>query len=152
MAREGDLMRRELKKVVLPALDALGFSGKGLCFQRRRDEMLDLLEFQYWKYGGEFILEFARREQGDLTTSWGEVVPEEKITAAHISPLKRARLEQRGPLAGEHLRGFAFAEFGEDRGKYESLAREVSSLLLQVDEWLRTGKAGPNVHVLGAAA
>ena len=152
MSREGDLMRQELRKVVLPGLEALGFAGKGLHFQRRRRETLDLLDFQYWKYGGEFILEFAHRERGDLTTSWGEVVAEGKITAAHILPLDRARLEQRGTLAGEHLRGFVFAEFGEDRTKYESLAREVASLLPQVDVWLRTGAVGSNVHVLGAAA
>jgi len=145
-------MRQELRKVVLPGLEALGFGGKGLHFQRRREEALDLLDFQYWKYGGEFILEFAHRERGDLTTSWGDVVPEEKITAAHIPPLMRARLEQRGTLTGEHLRGFVFAAFGVHCVKYESLAREVASLLQQVDEWLRTGKVGSHVHVLGAAA
>ena len=144
-------MRRELKKVVVPALQALGFTGKGSFFQRTRDESLDLLEFQYWKYGGEFILEFARRPRGELQTPWGEVIPEAKITAAHVPPLERARLERRGPSAGENLRGFAFAGFGEDRGKYQSLAVEVASLLPQVDEWLRAGKVGTHVHTFGVA-
>jgi hypothetical protein len=151
MAREGDLMRRELKTVVVPALRGLGFTGKGLFFQRPREEILDLLDFQHWKYGGEFILEFARRPRGDLQTPWGERIPEAKITVAHVPPLERARLEQRGPLTGEHLRGFAFAGFGEDSGKYESLAVQVASLLPQVDEWLRSGTVGTHVHTLGAA-
>lgn len=146
MEREGDLMRRELKKVVFPVLQGMGFTGTGLFWQRPRDEALDLLDFQYWKYGGEFILEFARRERGNLQTYWGELIPEAKITAAHVPPLERARLEQRGPFTGEHLRGFAFAGFGEDRGKYEWLAGQVASLLPQVDEWLRSGKPGTHVH------
>ena len=144
-------MRRELRKVVFPALQGMGFTGKGLFFQRPRGEILDLLDFQYWKYGGEFILEFARRQRGNLQTPWGELIPEATITAAHVPPLERARLEQRGPLAGEHFRGFAFAGFGEARDKYESLAVQVASLLPQMDEWLRSGKVGTHVHTAGTA-
>lgn len=144
-------MRRELKKVVVPALQGMGFTGKGLFFQRPRDEFLDLLDFQYWKYGGEFILEFARRPRGDLQTYWGELIPEPKITASHVPPLERARLEQWGPTTGEFMRGFAYAGFGEARDKYESLAVQVASLLPQVDEWLRSGKVGTHLHTFGAA-
>jgi hypothetical protein len=150
MAREVDLMRRELKKHVVPKLAALSFAGKGLEFQRQR-ERLDLLAIQYWKYGGvEFILEFASFDRGDLQTTWGEVVPEDKITVAHTPVLQRARLEQLGPEAGQYLRGFVFAGFGEDRSKYEALARHVASLLPQVDCWLRTGEASPHVRPLGS--
>jgi len=101
MPSEGDLMRSALKKAVLPELERFGFDGKGLHFQRR-GESLDLLDFQYWKHGGEFILEVGRCSRGDLHTSWGEIVPEVSITVAHLSPLERARLEQRGPNTGQH--------------------------------------------------
>ncbi|WP_136419982.1 DUF4304 domain-containing protein [Herbaspirillum sp. ST 5-3] len=150
MSREGDLIRRELKKHVIPRLEELGFSGKGLYFQRKR-EVLDLLDFQYWKYGGEFLLEFASCELGDLKTSWGEIVPENKITVAHISPLKRARLQQQGPTRGKNFGGFAFEGFADDQERYESLARQVAMLLPQVDLWLRIREVGSHVHVLGAA-
>lgn len=77
MSREGDLMRKALKRALLPELKLLGFDGTSSSFQRKSDKALDLLSIQYWKYGGQFILEFARRERGDLHTSWGEVIPEE---------------------------------------------------------------------------
>jgi hypothetical protein len=145
MSREGELMRAALRKRLVPALVSMGFTGKSSCFQRRMGA-LDLIDIQYWKYGGEFILEFARAGRGDLKTSWGELVPEEKITVAHTSPLDRARLEQRGAMSGEHLRGFSFASFGEDREKYESLASEVASLLPQVEQWFETGRVGTHVR------
>lgn len=148
MSREGDLMRQAFKHILAPALGQLGFVARGAVYQRCTDR-LDLLDIQYWKYGGEFILEFGRLPRGDLRTSWGETVPEEKIKVTHISPLHRARLEQRGADTGAHLRGFSFSGFGEDRQQYEALARQVASLLPQVDTWLQSGSVGSHIHSLG---
>ena len=149
MSREGDLMRKALKKVLLPELKAMGFVGTSSSFQRRTAEHLDLLDIQYWKYGGQFILEFARTKRGDLNTSWGEIVPEEKIGVAHMSPLKRARLQRTIEATEDLFRGFKFSDFGEDLDKYSALASQVASLLPQVNVWLEGGAAGENVHTLG---
>ena len=152
MSREGDLMRKALKKILLPELARIGFIGTSSNFQRRSAENLDLLSIQYWKYGGQFILEFARSKRGVLNTSWGEVVEEENIGVAHISPLQRARLQQSLEASEELFRGFKFSGFGEDLAKYSALAIEVSSLLPQVNAWLESGAAGKNVHTLGRSA
>jgi len=152
MSREGDLMRKALRQQLLPELKRLGFLGKTSTFQRKSNESLDLLYIQYSKYGGEFILEFARRERGVLHTRWGEVIPEEKIEVAHIDVLLRARLEQRGPTSGEILRGFQFSGFGEDFAKYQELAGEVVALLPQVEEWLHTRTAGKHIYTLQSGA
>ena len=146
MSRNGDLMRKALRRHVIPELHRRGFTGKSAAFQRLGDDFQDLLSIQFWKYGGEFILEFARRGRGPLATSWGEVVAEEKLDVAYVSPTSRGRLEQRGPATGQYLQGFDFSGFGEDIESFEGLARQVAGLLAQVDEWLRTQKQGEHVR------
>lgn len=148
MSRNGDLMRRALKRYWLPEMARLGFAGKSSTFQRFDGDFQDLLTLQYWKYGGEFILEFARRPRGDFITSWGPVIPEEKLDVAYLNPLSRARLAQRGPAAGPNLQGFDFASFGEDTAKYEAMAQTLVALMPEVDEWLRSGRQGAHIHVL----
>ena len=144
-------MRKALKRCLLPKMKRLGFSGSGSKFQRTSTDWLDLVSIQYWKYGGQFILEFARRERGALHTSWGEVVPEEKLDVAYVSPSLRARLEQRGADSGEGFRGFKFSGFAEDTARYEALAAQVAALLPQVEEWLQSGKAGEHIHAFPRA-
>ena len=144
-------MRKALKKVLLPELSRIGFIGASSNFQRRSAENLDLLSIQYWKYGGQFILEFARRKRGTLNTSWGEV-QEQNIGVAHMSPLLRARLQQTLEASEGLFRGFKFSGFGEDLANYIALANEVASLLPQVNAWLENGVAGENIHTLGRSA
>ncbi len=148
MATSGDLMRRALRRHWLPSLTRLGFSGRTSTFHRLERDAQDLLSLQYWKYGGEFILEFARRPRGPFSTIWGTVVPEEKMEVSHLNPLDRARLQQIEPLAGEHLRGFAFHSFEDDYSKYENLAVQVVELMPAVDAWLRHGTLSTHIHPL----
>jgi hypothetical protein len=150
VSREGDLLRKALRKHLLPQLRELGFNGKTSTFQRANPDSLDLLSIQYWKYGGEFILEFARFERGELLTSWGEVVPEAKLDVAYVSPLDRARLVRGTRPSG--FGGFRFGKFGEDLGSYDQLALEVASLLPQVERWLTRREIGPNISALSAVA
>ncbi len=148
MAASGDLMRKALKRHWLPELSRLGFVGKTSTFQRLEAESQDLLSLQYWKYGGEFILEFARRSRGPFATSWGSIVPEVEMEVTYLNPLDRARLQQAGPLAGKNLGGFAFTSFENDYSKYEWLALQVASLMPAVDAWLRHGTVTENIHPL----
>lgn len=144
MSREGDLMRRALKRKLLPGLERFGFEGTLTAMQRKNPDSLDVLGIQYWKYGGEFILEFGRCELGDRHSPWG-VTPEAKIEYGHLPALERARLEQRGPAMGKGFRGFSFQGFGEDIQKYEALAEEVVLVLPQIDNWLERRGAGSHV-------
>jgi len=145
-------MRRALKQRFVPKLDQLGFAGRANSFQRILPNAQDLLSLQHWKYGGEFILEFARRERGALVSSWGKTVSEEEIEVAYIDPRHRARLEQVGPSAGAHLQGFDFSSFGTEFSKYEALANQVAELLADVDAWLRERRPSQHVRTLGGKA
>ena len=146
MSREGDLMRKALRRHLLPALASLGFTGKSSKFQRLLPDSQDLLSIQYHKYGGSFILEFGRRERGPLHTTWGSVVPEEKLEVIYLLPTQRGRLQEAEAEGQDLFAGFSFQGFGEDTGKYEALASRVATLLPQVDAWLSSGTKGANLH------
>jgi hypothetical protein len=150
MSRAGDLMRKALRRHLLPALVRLGFTGTSVNFQRLRPETQDLLAIQYHKYGGSFILEFGRRGRGSLQTSWGPVVPEEKVEVIYLPVMARGRLQETPTAAGDDVfAGFSFQGFGEDQDSYHTLAERVATLLPQVDAWLSTGAKGPNIHTFG---
>jgi len=142
MALEDTLVRKSLKKFLLPALKDMGYNGKGWEFQRQSSS-LDLLSVQFWKYGGQFILEAARQPRGDLHTSWGEVVPESQLTVAHAPTLKRARL---GPVEGAGDSWFVYSAFGDDQSRFDALARRVTELLPQLEHWLNTKEVGTHVR------
>lgn len=146
MSREGDLMRKALKRHVFPGLAALGFTGGPTHFRRLRSDTHDMLSVQYWKYGGSFILEFGRRERGPLHTTWGEVVAEDRLDVAYLAVQSRARLQERPEAAADTFAGFRFEGFGEDVARYDTLAARVSAMLPQVDAWLDGGVVGPDIH------
>jgi hypothetical protein len=145
MSREGDAMRRSLKRLLIPELAKLGFVKMASNFVRIDGEDLDLLNIQYSKYGGEFILEFARTIYRDPLT--GAVVPEEKMDVAGLALEFRGRLERLKKRPAE-FNGFQFSGFGDSVEKYDALAAEVVELLPQVDAWLRTGVVGDRLHAM----
>ena len=149
MSRQGDLMRKAIKRHLLPVLERLGFTGTAAKFQRLLPESQDLLAIQYHKYGGSFILEFGRRERGSLPTSWGPIVPEEKVEVMHLPVMMRARLQETEIEADGLFFGFVFRDFGADAEPYDLLAQRVAGLVPQIDAWLSTGVKGPNVHTFG---
>ena len=151
MSRESDLMRKALKRHLFPALADYGFTGKSSKFQRLLPDWQDLLAIQYHKYGGSFILEFGRRERGPFHTSWGPVIPEEKLEVIYLLPAQRGRLQETEAEAQDIFAGFSFQGFGEDINKYEALAKRVATLLPQVDAWLSSGTKGANVHAFSLA-
>lgn len=149
MSTENEQMRKAIKRILLPALQSRGYVGSASDMRRASEGGLDLLAIQFAKYGGQFILEFARRERGPLHASWGEVIPEDKLTVAHVRPTMRARLQRIDAPADDTFRGFCFAGYGDDRARYDALAMHVTALLSQVDDWLDRGSAGDHVLPLG---
>jgi hypothetical protein len=52
-------MRKALQVIVVPVLRERGFTGSFPHFRRRRQKGIDLLTFQFDKYGGGFVVEIA---------------------------------------------------------------------------------------------
>jgi hypothetical protein len=87
-------MNAELKTTVLPVLRSHFFKGSFPHFRRMREGVVDLLTFQFNKYGGGFVVEIAQCGAEGFTTSWGKHIPANKVSAwdlnirQHIGPDK----------------------------------------------------------------
>lgn len=97
MGKERDLMIKELKLFVIPYLKEIGFTGKFPHFRRINKERIDLLTFQFDKYGGGFAIEIAKYPNKFFTTYWGKKIPQDKITAFDLHPSERHRLGCKDP-------------------------------------------------------
>ncbi len=140
---QNQIVRRALKKVLVPVIEALGFQGKFPHFQRFENGDLHLLSIVFDKNGGGFFLEFTCHPPGDLETSWGEVIPERELTVAHTSFESRARLQKNGHQNSLSEDWFRFEELSKN--EIDGLVRHVGSLITQVDDWLREKRVGKNI-------
>jgi hypothetical protein len=123
LADDRKTMIGALKKLVVPGLRTLGFSGSFPHFRRLLDDRTDLLTFQFDRHGGGFVVELATWPPGEFAMPWGERVPPEKLTAHHIPPNSRLRLGAqakgddywfRYDHAGERQRGDIFERLAEE--------------------------------------
>jgi hypothetical protein len=98
MSEGHDQMKKALKDVVVPRLRDHDFTGAFPHFRRRRPDRIDLLTFQFDRYGGGFVLEIGQCPPLGFTTSWGEQIAPEKVRAWDLSWKQRARIQPRvGP-------------------------------------------------------
>ena len=78
-----------LKRVVVPHLRGEGFKGALPHFRRPHEKQIDLLTFQFNKYGGSFVVEIAKCPPDGITTSWGKHVPPIKVNAHSVNTRQR---------------------------------------------------------------
>lgn len=118
------MMDTALKKIVIPILRDQGFKGSFPHFRRKNNDYIDLVTFQFNKWGGSFIVEFAVSPLEGITEPWGEHIPPNKITAHHIN--KRHRLGAKS----EEEDGIWFNfEKATSEGAYNQVAISVLNLL-----------------------
>lgn len=84
-----DEMKLALNQIVIPELRKLQFKGTFPHFRRILDGKLNLLTFQFDKYGGGFIIEIANCDANGFTTHWGKEIPPTKLTVYDLSKRKR---------------------------------------------------------------
>jgi hypothetical protein len=89
-------MINTLKEIVIPVLRGNGFKGSLPHFRRISKEKVDLITFQFDKYGGGFIIEIAVCPPEGYTHTWGEKVPPNKVSAYDLHPNNRLRLTDKG--------------------------------------------------------
>lgn len=85
-------MLNSLKNIVIPRLHERGFKGTFPHFRRVTERKIDLLTFQFDKYGGGFIIEIAVCSPNGHTHKWGEKVLPSKVTAHDLHPDNRLRI------------------------------------------------------------
>ena len=140
---QNQIVRRILKKALVPILVGEGFQGKFPDFQRLEKEDLHLLSIVFDKNGGGFFLEFTSHPPGDMETSWGEAISERELTVAHTHFESRARLQQNGHPNSLSEDWFRFDRLSEN--EIEELVQHVGSLISQINDWLREKRVGQNI-------
>lgn len=122
-----------LKKIVIPYLRENRFKGSFPHFRRLNDEHIDLITFQFNRYGGSFVVELAVCSTEGVTMSWGEKVLPNKVTAHDVN--ERIRLKDN--KNDEEDFWFQY-EHAKREPEFEEVASRVRRML-QVEDigWIR---------------
>jgi hypothetical protein len=117
-----------LKRVVVPRLKGRRFTGSFPHFRRIAESRVDLLSFQFDRWGGGFIIEVSQCPAEGFTTHWGEHIPPGKVTAHDLHPNDRLRLQpERGSSRQEWFR--------YDDGGFEAVAESVLPFIERAEQW-----------------
>ncbi|MBD8069668.1 DUF4304 domain-containing protein [Bacillus sp. PS06] len=129
---ERTMMVTALKQVVIPILREQGFKGSFPHFRRANENNIDLITFQFNKWGGSFVIEVATCPKEGTTMYWGEKIPPNKVTAHHIN--ERFRLGAKSVEEDGIWFSYENALTEED---YTKVAEQVFKLLKTSDEsWI----------------
>lgn len=127
-------MISELKKIVVPELRNRGFKGSFPHFRRISDDKIDLMTFQFDRYGGGFVIEVGVSSPEGFTHSWGEKVPPNKVTAHDLNPDNRLRLKENDG------QWFRYDVEYESEDIYENVANEVLKHLYEAEEYWKNNR------------
>lgn len=127
MSSDRDKMISELKKIVVPELRNRGFKGSFPHFRRISEDKIDLMTFQFDRYGGGFVVEVGVCSPEGFTHSWGEKVPPNKVTAHDLN--NRLRLNKNDG------QWFRYDVENESENIYEDVAKEVLNHLFEAGEY-----------------
>jgi hypothetical protein len=115
-----------LQRTVMPKLRIAGFRGSFPHLRRPRPQWIDLLTFQFDRYGGGVVIEIARCPVAGFMRPWGPHVPPNKVTAWDVYTRKRVQSHPEGST----VFGFRF-----DDGDVERPARQIAAALAADDIW-----------------
>jgi len=125
-------MDNALKNIVIPYLREQGFKGSLPHFRRMNETNIDLVTFQFNRWGGSFVVELTTCSLEGVTTYWGEHIPPNKITAHDID--ERYRLGAKSK--DEDGIWFEF-ENAKSEIDFENVASNVLNLLnLSERNWI----------------
>ncbi len=126
-------MIKALKEIVVPRLREQGFKGSFPHFRRSSKEKIDLLTFQFDKWGGGFVIEISKCPPEGITTYFGDSIPPNKVTAWDMHPDKRHRLQpRRGSSTSDWFR---YDNPTRQEDVFESTAKQVLPFLLEAEKW-----------------
>jgi hypothetical protein len=139
MSAERDRMIETLKEYVIPSLREKGFKGSFPHFRRPTEAAIQLLTFQFDKWGGSFVIEIAACSPRGFTTHWGKFIPPTKIRAWDIN--KRFRLGAPDENSDGHW--FKYNKHGlfSLGDPFEKAALEVLPFLDEAESWWKQATA-----------
>lgn len=122
-----------LKQQIIPDLRQRGFKGSFPHYRRPSQDRIDLLTFQFDKWGGGFVVELAVCPPEGATTSWGKFIPPSKVTAYDVNIRLR--------LGAESEQSDSWFRYDEPQSSLEQIAQRILTLLdTQAEEWWSSRK------------
>ena len=135
MSDHRSAMIAALKRTLIPALRSRGFKGSFPHFRRAGQGHIDLLSFQFDKWGGGFVAELAKCSPEGHETHWGVKISAAKVTARDIH--RRLRLGARGE-GEDHWFRFDELDPHRDSARFDAVAGDVLVHLdRQGESWWR---------------
>jgi hypothetical protein len=126
-------MVKALQAIVVPRLRERGFKGSFPHLRRPSTERIDLLTFQFDKWGGGFVIEIAKCPPEGVTTHWGERIPPNKVRAWDVHPVERLRLQPRPGSSTSDW--FRYDNHNNFEDLYEGTARDILPFLEKAEKW-----------------
>ncbi len=147
---ESDNMRAQLKRDVLPYLRSLGFKGSLPHLRRIHDQGIDLLCFQFNKWGEpELVLEYGytgRFESWSFTYGNSRTITEKNVVVWDLDLEYRGRLNPRNINAENEYSDYWFS-YADQR--YSECARAILDCYPIAEKWFRNMKNAPENQDIG---
>jgi len=132
-----DEMKKALAKKVIPELRKLNFTGSFPHFRRSFEGKLNLINFQFDKYGGGFIIEVANCKADGYITSWGQTIKPNKLTVYDLNKRKRIHANPKlTDTSRDNWYRYDSTSLKELINVYESICDDVlSNMTIAIDYW-----------------
>lgn len=147
---ESDKMRAQLKQDVLPYLRGLGFKGSLPHLRRINDQGIDLLCFQFNKWGEpKLVLEYGytgRFESWSFGYGTARTVTEQNVVVWNLDLEYRGRLNPRNIDAENEYSDYWFS-YEEQR--YSECAKEILNCYPIAEKWFRNMRNAPENRNIG---
>ncbi|KZZ84321.1 DUF4304 domain-containing protein [Bacillus sp. SJS] len=129
---ERKTMETALKQLVIPILREQGFKGSLPHFRRINENNIDLITFQFNKWGGSFVIELATCSKEGTIIYGGEKIPPNKVNAHHMD--ERYRL---GAISSEDDGKWFDYKNARTEEDYTNVTENVLKLLKTSDDsWI----------------
>jgi len=123
-------MDEAIKDITIPFLRHQGFKGSYPHFRKIKDDRINLLTFQFNKYGGSFVVEISNCSVKGIDRGWGNPVKPSACTAHDMN--RRLRLGSYKP-GGDHW--FDFSKELTIGNIYTEQANAVIASWPQAEKW-----------------
>ena len=135
MSESRSKMIAALEEIVVPTLRERGFKGSFPHFRRPLADRIDLLSFQFDKWGGGFLIEISNCAPNGITTYWGEKLPPVKARAIDNHPDRRQRIKPGEGGSTEDWFRFDQTSLFKKSGRFKQVANSVLPHLEQAEDW-----------------
>ncbi len=129
-------MNKALQKIVIPVLRDMGFKGSLPHFRRFSETKVDLLSFQFDKWGGGYVIEISTCSLEGVEAHWGEHLPATKATPFYMHSNDRLRIQARDGSGTEVWFRYDKKRALFNSNIYEKVAKETLPFIInQAEKW-----------------